>query len=99
MIAEVSLTEGKKIAMAILMMLTDQDIGFTAADSFRCGGPSEDLAKSSLRFLDRYNQKESRRSNAAETLPRAIQKFSVRWWLSTVGVDADWRNAPLTMPT
>ena len=92
-----AITNGRKVPMAILAMLSSQGNGIVAAESVK----KADLGlntKGDGSFFKTFEKQKGRKFRAAYTFPKANQDIWIRYWLAAGGVDPDKSVELLTVP-
>ena len=97
MISSGAITNGRKVPMYILAMLSSQGNGIVASNSVK----KADLGlntKGDGTFFKTFEKEKGRKFRAAYTFPKANQDMWIRYWLAAGGVDPDKNVELLTLP-
>ena len=97
MISNGAISNGRKVPMFILAMLSSQGNGIVASNSVK----KADLGlntKGDGKFFKEFETKNKRKFRAAYTFPKANQDMWIRYWLAAGGVDPDQNVELLTVP-
>jgi bicarbonate transport system substrate-binding protein len=97
MITTGAISNGRKVPMFILAMLSSQGNGIVASNSVK----KADLGlntKGDGKFFKEFETKNKRKFRAAYTFPKANQDMWIRYWLAAGGVDPDQNVELLTVP-
>jgi hypothetical protein len=97
MISSGAITNGRKVPMYILAMLSSQGNGIVASNSVK----KADLGlntKGDGKFFKTFEKEKGRKFRAAYTFPKANQDMWIRYWLAAGGVDPDKNVELLTAP-
>ncbi|KEF41628.1 MAG: bicarbonate-binding protein [Cyanobium sp. CACIAM 14] len=97
MISNGAISNGKKVPMYILAMLSSQGNGIVASNNVK----KADLGlntKGDGAFFKKFEKEKGRKFRAAYTFPKANQDMWIRYWLAAGGVDPDNNVELLTVP-
>ncbi|MGB7566196.1 MAG: CmpA/NrtA family ABC transporter substrate-binding protein [Prochlorococcaceae cyanobacterium] len=98
MITNGAITNGRKVPMYILAMLSSQGNGIVASNSVKKAELGLDT-KGDGAFFTKFEKEKGRKFRAAMTFPKANQDMWIRYWLAAGGVDPDKNVELLTVPS
>ena len=97
MINSGEITNGRRVPMFILAMLSSQGNGIVGSNSVK----KADLGmntKGDGKFFQEFETKNKRKFRAAYTFPKANQDMWIRYWLAASGVEPEKNVELLTLP-
>ncbi|BAZ43600.1 bicarbonate transport system substrate-binding protein [Chondrocystis sp. NIES-4102] len=89
LISEGLLTDGRKIPMYILAMLSTQGNGIAVSNVHQGKGIGLKISDQGVDYIKSFPKDKGRKFKAAFTFPKVNQDFWVRYWLAANGIDPD----------
>ena len=89
LISEGLLTNGRKLPMYVLAMLSTQGNGIAVSKMHQRHGVGLNITSDGVDYIKSFPQEKGRKFKAAFTFPKVNQDFWVRYWLAASGIDPD----------